>query len=220
MPHRPRLVVPDAPHHIVQRGARAQDVFFEAEDYASYLATLSERCEGAGCAIWGYCLMPNHVHLILVPRDADALRHALAPTHHAHSLRINRRKGWYGHLWQQRFHSFVMDEAHLLSAARYVERNPVRAGLVATPEAWRWSSARAHLDGRSDGIVDVAPLLALVPDWDDYLQVSEPEGELATLRNHVATGRPLASAASIARLEATTGLRLRRQKPGPRGDKN
>jgi putative transposase len=216
MPRKPRLVVPGAPHHVVQRGARAQAVFFDDDDYASYLATLTERCQGAGCAIWGYCLMPNHVHLILVPASTDALRAALAPTHHTHSLRINRREGWYGHLWQQRFHSFVMDEAHLLSAARYVERNPVRAGLVDTPADWRWSSARAHLEGRGDGVADVAPLLALVADWESYLRVAEPEGELETLRDHVASGRPLAAAAFIDRLEATTGLPVRRRKPGPK----
>jgi putative transposase len=216
MPRKPRVVVPGAPHHVVQRGARAQAVFFADEDYASYLATLAARCHGAGCAIWGYCLMPNHVHLVLVPASADALRAALAPTHHAHSLRINRRMGWYGHLWQQRFHSFVMDEAHLLSAARYVERNPVRAGLVGAPEDWRWSSARPHLEGRDDGVVDVTPLLALVPDWEGYLRVAESDGELETLREHVASGRPLASAAFVDRLEATSGLPLRRRKPGPK----
>ncbi len=109
-----------------------------------------------------------------------------------------------------------MDEPHLLSAARYVERNPVRAGLVRAPKDWRWSSARAHLQGQSDGVVDVAPLLALVPDWQDYIDVEEPPSELEALRGHVNSGRPLGTASFVERLEALAGLTFRRRKPGPR----
>lgn len=216
MPRRPRLVAPGVPHHVVQRGARSRPVFFGDDDYAAYLDRLVEHCRIAGCAIWGYCLMPNHVHLILVPADPDGLRAALAPVHRAHSLRINRRQGWHGHLWQERFHSFVMDEPHLLSAARYVERNPVRAGLVHAPEDWRWSSARAHLQELSDGVTDVAPLLALVPDWQSYLDIEEPPGELETMRGHVTGGRPLGSASFVERLEARAGFTFQRHKPGPK----
>jgi putative transposase len=216
MARRQRIVAPGAPHHVVQRGARSQAVFFADHDYAAYLDRLVAQCRIAGCAIWGYCLMPNHVHLILVPDDPDGLRAALAPTHRAHSLRINRREGWHGHLWQERFHSFVMDEPHLLSAARYVERNPVRAGLVRAPEDWRWSSARAHLQGQSDAAVDVAPLLALVPDWQGYLAIEEPPGELEALRGHVTGGRPLGSESFVERLQARAGFTFQRRKPGPK----
>ncbi len=214
MPRQARLVVPGQPHHVVQRGARAQTVFFDADDYSAYLERLGARSQDTGCAVWGYCLMPNHVHLILVPPSEDSLRATLAPVHRAHGLRINRRKGWRGHLWQERFHSFAMDEAHLMSAARYVERNPVRAGLVRQPEGWRWSSARAHLEGNDDGVVEVAPLLDLVSDWADYLGSDDEEAELTSLRGHITSGRPLGTDPFLDRLEASTGRRLRPGKPG------
>jgi len=105
--------------------------------------------------------MPNHVHLILVPRDADGLRAALGEAHRRYTRHINLREGWRGYLWQGRFASFPMDEPYLLACARYVELNPVRAKLARRTRDWRWSSARAHVNGRDDGLVTVRPLLDL-----------------------------------------------------------
>ena len=116
-------------------------------------------------AVWAYCLMPNHVHLILVPSDADGLRRPLAEAHRRYTTRVNRREGWRGYLWQGRFASFPMDEAHVLAGARYVELNPVRARLARRARDWRWSSARAHLSGEDDGLVSAGPLLDLAPNW-------------------------------------------------------
>ena len=219
MPRQPRLVVAGRPHLVVQRGSRDQTVFFDAEDYAAYRASLAKHCAAAGCAVWGYCLMPTHVHLILVPKHVDGLRAALAQTHRAHSQRVNRRQGWRGHLWQERFHSFVMDEPHLLVAARYVERFPVRAGLVRSARDWRWSSARAHLAGADDELVKVRPLLALVADWRAHLGKDVEDSALELLRRHTVSERPLGSTAFLDRLEKKTGLRLRPakrgRKPGP-----
>jgi len=113
--------------------------------------------------------MPNHVHLIVVPQSADALRRALGEAHRRYTRRINFREGWRGHLWQGRFASFAMDERYLLRAARYVELNPVRAKLCRVPWRWRWSSAAAHLTGQEDGVAQVAPLLERVKDWREYL---------------------------------------------------
>ncbi len=96
----------------------------------AYRALLAEHCRAAGVACWAYCLMPNHVHLILVPSDEDGLGRALGEAHRRYTRRINFREGWRGHLWQERFHSFVMDEPHLLACARYVERNPVTAATA------------------------------------------------------------------------------------------
>jgi len=158
--------------------------------------------------------MPNHVHLILAPRHEDGLRAALGETHRRYTRRINQREGWRGHLWQERFHSFVMDEPHTLACARYVELNPVRAGLKRRARDWKWSSARAHLDGRADGLVDPAPLLKREPDWSGLLRRSLEEAELDRLRLHGRTGRPLGGDAWLKRLEAKTGKSLR---PGKRG---
>ena len=158
--------------------------------------------------------MPNHVHLILVPNDPDGLRRALGEAHRRYTRRINAREGWTGHLWQERFHSFPMDEPHLLAAARYVELNPVRAGLARGVRDWRWSSARAHLAGRDDRLVEVGPLLERVDDWREFLKGGLDEATLKTLRRHSRTGRPLGAEAFVKRLERRLGRELRARKPG------
>ena len=209
-----RLVVPGHPHHVTQRGVRRMEVFFGPEDYQAYLDLLREWCAKAGTGIWAYCLMPNHVHLILTPGSADGLRAALGETHRRYTRRINFREGWRGHLWQERFHSFVMDEVHLLACARYVELNPVRAKLAARPEDWPWSSARAHLDGTGDGTVAVAPLLERVADWRGFLDGGFDEAALAALRRHGRNGHPLGSEAFLETLERTLGRDVRPRPPG------
>src|SRR5216684_9028316 len=159
-----RVVVPGMPHHITQRGNRRQKTFFCDEDYRAYLELMAHWCAAWQVEIWSYCLMPNHVHLIAVPASENGLRQGIGEAHRRYTRRINFRERWRGHLWQGRFASFVMDEPYLLAAARYVELNPVRARLAERAGDWRWSSARAHLDGRDDALVRVAPLLALAPD--------------------------------------------------------
>ena len=211
-----RIVVPGIPHHVTQRGNRRQTVFFADADYRAYLNLLAGFAKEAGTAVLGYCLMPNHVHLILQPEDADGLRRAVQETHRRYTRRINAQKEWKGYLWQGRFASCPMDEAHLMAAARYVELNPVRAGLVKEPQDWPWSSARAHLAGRGDGIVSVAPLLSAVTDWRAFLAQGLDEKEADVLRQGERTGRPLGSAAFIEAIEARTGRRLTKQKPGPK----
>jgi putative transposase len=211
-----RVVAAGVAHHVTQRGNRRQQVFFGDDDYAAYRALLAEGCRAAGVAVWAYCLMPNHVHLILVPADATGLRAALAEAHRRYSRRVNVREGWRGYLWQGRFASVPMDGAHTLAAARYVELNPVRARLAGAAEAWPWSSARAHLAGRDDGLVGVRPLLDQAPDWSAFLAGGLGEDEREALRAGERTGRPLGSAAFIAALEQSLGRTLARRKPGPK----
>ncbi len=129
---------------------------------------------------------------------------------------INFREGWRGHLWQERFHSFVMDERHLITAARYVERNPVRARLSARPEDWPWSSARAHLAGVDDELVSVRPLLELISDWDRF--IGEPDApDIADVINaHSGTGRPLGPDSFVEDPEQRLRRPLKRKKPGPK----
>ena len=138
------MVAPGLPHHLTQRGNRRQQTFFCDEDYECYLEFMAQFCLAEHVAIWAYCLMPNHVHLIAVPQSADGLRRAIGEAHRRYSRMVNLREGWRGHLWQGRFASFVLDETYLLMAARYVELNPVRAGLVNTPRQYRRSSAAAQ----------------------------------------------------------------------------
>jgi putative transposase len=216
MPRLARIVVPDLPHHVTQRGNRRQQTFFSDADYALYRVLLAEFAAKAGVAVWAYCLMPNHVHLVLVPSSERGLAAALGEAHRRYTRHVNFREGWRGFLWQGRFASFPMDEAHLVAAAQYVELNPVRAGLVRSPESWRWSSASAHLENRGDGLVDAAPLLARVGDWRGLLAEGLATDHAAALRRAEHTGRPLGSEAFVEDLELRAGHTLAPQKPGPR----
>lgn len=161
--------------------------------------------------VWAYCLMPNRVHLILAPQGERGLGLAAGEAHRRYTSFINARHGWTGHLFQNRFASVVMDESHLLAAARYVPMNPVRARLVTRPEAWPWSSARAHLAGRDDGLVTVAPLLERIGDVAAFLAQHEDPAQQKALRAAETTGRPLGGKAFIAGLEQAIGRPLTRR---------
>jgi len=211
-----RVVAPGVPHHVTQRGNRRQQVFFCEEDYATYKELLIEGCRSARVEVLAWCLMPNHVHLILVPKDEDGLRAALGESHRRYTRHVNSREGWRGYLWQGRFASVPMDETHLMSCLRYVELNPVRARLVRRARDWRWSSARAHLDARADGLVDPAKLAARVGDWKRFLGEGLGADELDAIRAGERTGRPLGDARFVARLENRLGRVLARRKPGPK----
>jgi putative transposase len=215
-----RVVMPGVPHHVTQRGNRRQQVFFSDADYAAYKSLLAESCREARVAVWAYCLMPNHVHLILRPADEDGLRAALGEAHRRYTRLVNFREGWRGYLWQGRFSSFPMGEDHLLRCARYIELNPVRARLVGRPRDWRWSSARAHLAGRDDDLVQVAPLLEIAPDWKAFLGEALTRDEIEDIRSRERTGRPLGTAQFIARMEKKLGRTLSPQKRGPKPKAN
>jgi putative transposase len=126
--------------------------------------------------VWAYCLMPNHVHLILTPHGEDGMSRALGEAHRRYTSFINARGRWTGHLFQSRFASVAMDESHLRSAVSYVSLNPVRARLVSRAEGWAWSSVRAHLAGEDDSLVSVRPVLDRWPIFRDLLlEVYEEE---------------------------------------------
>ena len=213
-------VLPGLPHHVTQRGSRRQRTSFTPDDFVLYRELLAHHCAKNGVAIWAYCLMPNHVHLIAVPEREAGLGAAIGRAHRSYSQQINRRQGWSGALWQGRFVSTPMDERHLMAAARYVELNPLRAGLVDAPAAYPWSSARAHLTGRDDDLVRVRPLADRVADWADYLAAGIDEEELTGLRRHLSAGWPLGGAEFLQRLRRqfarpVAPARRGRSKPAP-----
>jgi putative transposase len=215
MPKAARIVVPGVPHHITQRGNRRQGTFFNQDDYAAYKSVLAGQCRENGLEIWAYCLMPNHVHIVLVPSDEASLAKALSCVHQKYTQRINKREGWKGFLWQGRFASFPMDELHALRAARYIELNPVRAGLVKTPGDYPWSSAAAHLSGRDDDLVKVAQILDMIGDWARFLgEVDETGAQL--IRKRSSDGRPFGRDGFIEDLERKFGRSLKPGKRGPR----
>jgi putative transposase len=163
--------------------------------------------------------VPNHVHLILVPSDVDGLRRALSAVHRRYAGVIHARRKRTGHFWQGRFGAVAMDEDHLAAALRYVSLNPVRARLVARAQDWRWSSTRAHLSGKDDGITARAPIRDRFPRFADLL-ATEPDAEdpeaFARLRAAESIGRPLGDDRFLARIERVTKRSLKPQKRGPK----
>lgn len=205
----PRLVVPGVAHHITQRGNRRQTTFFRAFDYEVYRQLLAEQCQKESVAVWTYCLLPNHVHLIAVPSSESSLARAVGEAHRRYTTMVNRREGWTGCLWQGRFASFAMDEAHLYVATRYVLLNPVRAGLVERAEEWPYSSARAHLGGAADDLVDLKGLAGRVESWSSVLANSPSWNERSRLRRHERSGRPLGDERFLDEVAEATGRDLR-----------
>ncbi len=211
-----RVVAAGVPHHVMQRGIGRRRVFSSDQDFAIYRALLAEHCRAAGVTVLAYCFLPTQVHLILVPRDPDGLRAALGETHRRYARHVNARTGHRGLLWRGRFASFPMDETYLLASARFIERAPVRAKLARRARDWRWSSARAHLAGRDDGLVTVRPLLAPARGWGKFLAARPDEAEEMALRAAERVGRPLGSPKFVKRLELRLKRTLARQKPGPK----
>ena len=211
-----RIVVPGVPHLVTQRGNRRQPVFFEDGDYRYYLELLGAASEKAGTRVWAYCLMPNHVHLILTPSHADGLRAALGDAHRRYTRFINARNKWTGHLWQGRFASVALDEGHFANAVGYVSLNPVRAGLVERASAWPWSSVNAHLSGKGDGLVTVGPVLDRFPDFAALLERGEDDEMSNALRAAETVGRPLGNSKWLDEIEAKLGREVRPRKRGPK----
>ena len=164
--------------------------------------------------------MPNHVHLVLIPKEHDHLARTLSSTHRQYTRMINERENWTGYLWQGRFQSYPMQESYLLRAVRYIELNPVRAGLVYSPEEYPWSSARAHIVGKGDGLVDVAPVLERVENYPGFLAEGVKQETIEQMMHHARTGRVLGDTSFLHELEFATGYsftkRKRGRKPGMR----
>lgn len=211
------MVLPGIPHHVTQRGNRRERTFFEDGDYALYLDLLADAAGRHGVEVWSYCLMPNHVHVVAVPRDADALSRTFRHVHRHYTGYVNARMRTTGHLWQGRFNSVAMDEQHLFAAFRYVALNPVRAKLAARAEDWCWSSVRAHLAGQDDHVVSVAPALERIGDFRAFLgEAFDEASTYAGLRKAETLGRPVGSREWLEDMSARTGLALL---PGKRGPK-
>jgi len=217
MPRKHRIVVPEQPHHVIQRGNRRQQVFFYPSDKNFYLKLLKKQVNKHDIDVWAYCLMDNHVHLIMVPKTQEGLARAVAETNRQFTRHINERYGWRGYLWQARFISFVMDEAYLLRTLRYVENNPVRAGMVENAWDYSWSSARHHVKGVRDNLLADCPVASLVGDWKEYLKKPEIEDILKEIRNRNLNGLPLGEDGFVESLAGKLGVKEEELKPKPNG---
>jgi len=211
-----RIVIPGFPHHIIQRGNRNLDVFFNDEDRTAYLCFLRDACEKNGVIIWSYCLMTNHVHFIAVPEKENSLALCFSEAHGKYTRRINSRKDWKGHLWQARFGSSVLDEKHLIAAIRYIERNPVRAGMVKEAWEYRWSSAPWHMGlTTKDSLVKEDSLIwELVGDWYGYLKEEDSDDFLKNIRLNSPVSRPVGNMEFLENLEKRFERPFVRKSPG------
>lgn len=213
MPRSARIVVPQVPHHVIQRGNRRANIFLSDHGRQLYLKYLAAACEQHTVTCLAWCLMSNHVHLILVPPTADALRATIASTHTRYAQWFNRSQDTTGHLFEGRFHSYAMDDAHLVAAVRYVENNPVKAGLVRHAWEWPWSSARSHVEGADDGLTDRAALGRHLPNWRAYLELgAEASEQDSAIEAALVSGRPQGNRPEFAGLIAPP---KRRGRPWP-----
>jgi len=201
-----RLVAVGYPHHITQRGNYKQKTFRSQKDFTQYLNWIEEYCKRYLLLIFAYSLMPNHVHFIATPQKEDSLAKSFGVAHGLYSQFFNKKHNFRGHLWQDRFYSCVLDEKHFYAAIRYVERNPVKAGLVEKAWDWRWSSASAHikgLKGKDQNGITLADINELIGinNWREYLEKENKKEIIKEIENHVLTGRPLGDKNFIENLE-------------------
>ena len=219
MPRIARVVAEGVPHHVTQRGNARQQVFHCAEDYALYKDLLRRYAARSGLALWAYCLMPNHVHLICAPASGRSLASALGRTNADYARHFNIVGRSCGHVWQARYFSCPMDWAHCWQAMAYVERNPVRAGLVTVAAEYRWSSAAAHTGLAAEPMLDMRIWRAEydASRWSEALRTSVEEECIAErVRDATLRGRPLGGEAFVQSLERSTGRRLHPNPPGRR----
>lgn len=217
MPRFARVVFPGVPHHVTQRGNHRQAVFFCRGDGIRYLELLREHATRQRVVVVAYCLMPNHVHLVLVPGTADGLNAVLKPVHGQIAQRVNRMRDQSGHLWQGRFFSSPLDAAYLRNAVRYVELNPVRANMVARAESYVWSSAAAHCGLAKDLVVErtpTLPALAGIEDWSKWLRKGISAEALQELRKNASQNLPCGSEEFIQELETRAGRTFRYRAAG------
>jgi putative transposase len=203
----PRVVVVDVPHHVTQRGNARQVILYDDAGRVAYLELMRQYAALHHLSVLGYCLMSNHVHLIAVPGTAEALAQTLKHTHGRYASYWNARNSSSGHVWQGRFYSCPLDEAHLWRALRYVELNPVRAKMVTAAAQWRWSSAAAHCGlAPADGLLEMERWGKrwTAAEWREHLAEGESASDVTALRQYTHTGRPLGSAEFVAALEHST----------------
>ena len=210
MPRIARIVGIDYPHHITQRGNNRVSIFFDSKDRRFYLYTLAHYCRQYSADVWAYCLMKNHVHLLIVPREQESLARAMGGTNLVYTQYVNRKYRRSGRLWQNRFYSCVIEkDRYLWSVARYIELNPLRAGVVQRAETYRWSSASSHLYGTEDPILGRQDWLAPCDRgaYREFLKKADG-GERDVIRKATSSGRPLGGHEFVRTLETRLRRRL------------
>ncbi len=178
MPRQVRIIIPHEAHHVTQRGNYRQEIFEEEEDFKQYLTWLKEYSRKCKIDILAYCLMTNHVHIIGIPNDKESFAKAFNSLAMRYSQYINRKRESYGHVWQGRYFSCVLDEIYLYRAIRYVEQNPVRAKMVENAWDYKWSSARTHVGIEADSTILLKKTFNMdTEEWRQYLKEVDEEAD-------------------------------------------
>ena len=214
-----RVVAVDVAHHVTQRGNGRQVILGHDSDRITYLALVRQYCRLHGLGLLGYCLMSNHVHLIAVPHHEHALAQVLKQAHGRYAAYWNARRSSSGHVWQGRYYSCPLDDSHLWKGLRYVELNPVRAGVVESPAQWRWSSAGAHCgSASSEEMLEMEQWRKrwTTAQWAAFLAEAESPIEISELRRSTHTGRPLGTPEFVQQLETSMLRPLAARKAGRR----
>jgi putative transposase len=210
-----RVVHPGLPYHVTHRGNRRAAVFFSDVERQAYLDVLGEYGREYSMDVWGYCLMTNHIHLLVTGQHENSLANAIGRAHMRYARWLSRWHGWSGHLWANRFFSTPLDDHHMRAAIRYIEQNPVRAGLVTRCEDYAWSSTRGNAQLRQDSLLAPGrPFTAMADGWLNWVNVQTDDAETTLLRRNTHTGRPTGSRESAFDLEARLGRILACQKVG------
>jgi putative transposase len=190
MPRQARIVMSGQLHHITQRGNYRQNVFLEDQDRVVYLKYFNEYAQKYGLFVYAFCLMDNHVHFIVKPMANEALAKTFRVTHQRYSLYLNKRLNQFGHRWQARYYSCILYGDHIVKALRYVERNPVRAGMVNLPWEYVWSSAGAHM-GKEQKIITLSDLGEYYPvsSWREYVSTEDEQEDVFNIRQSTRQGQ-------------------------------
>lgn len=214
MARQARIVISNTHHHISQRGNRGDNVFFEKQDYQTYLDLLQEQCARFQVSIYSYCLLPNQVHLILEPKNAELMARAVGETHRRYTNHINTRQNWRGHLFQDRFFSYATDEQHALRAARFIETLPVTLKIAPEPQNYLWSSAKSRIKVIQNSFLKDFQSFHDTQNWQDYLARPIDPTEMNQIQLHLQTGRPRGSELFLNNIEEQIGRTVRPQKRG------
>jgi putative transposase len=215
MPRTARIVIPDIPYHITSRGNHGQDVFFTTDDRTRFLKWLSEYSVIHELDILAYCLMSNHIHIVAIPHTINSLARTLHVIKLRHTQSVNFAKDLDGILWQGRYFATALDDLHLWVCIRYVEQNPVRAGIVRHAWEYMWSSAACHCGLRDDPVlVSRGMFSSELEDWKDEL-IAVPDAVIVErIRKRTHTGVPCGNDKFV---EKISGLINRELKARDRG---
>jgi putative transposase len=224
MPRSARIVLPHTPHHIVQRGHNRQTVFVSDDDYNYYRENLFDFKKEFGCRIYAYCLMTNHVHLVVDPgKNVESLGLLMKRVAGRQTRYVNKLEKRSGSLWEGRYKSSIISTKEYLPACcRYIELNPLRAGIVADPDEYKWSSYRAKVKGTRDLVIDLPPFYMSLGDteqerqkaYEEYVLGTVPEYEIKLIREALQRGQLTGNERFRKEIEKKLGVRISNKKQG------